>query len=64
VRNYPVVSASDSHYLHTLGSACVEFESEVAGIEGFRQALMDRSTKLIILDDAFRTVPGQPVSAL
>jgi len=58
VRGYTPVSASDSHYLHTLGSACVEFESADAGIDGYRRALLDKSAKLVILDDAFRTEPG------
>jgi len=58
VRNYTAVSASDSHYLHTLGSACVEYESDIAGIGGYRQALLDKTAKLVILDDAFRTTPG------
>ncbi|MCL2219390.1 MAG: PHP domain-containing protein [Chitinispirillia bacterium] len=59
VKGYTAVSASDSHYLHTLGSAYVEFEPEEAGIEGYGQALRDNAVKLVILDDAFRTMPWQ-----
>jgi hypothetical protein len=58
VRGYVPVSASDSHYLHTLGSACVEFETDDASIGGYGDALRAGRTKLVILDDAFRTAPG------
>jgi len=60
VEGYTAVTASDSHYLHTLGSACVEYEAAAgAGIEGYRQALLERRVKLSIFSDAFRTAPGQ-----
>jgi hypothetical protein len=55
---YAVTTASDSHYIHTIGSACVEFEAENAGIEGYQQALLERRVKLVAFDKAFRTAPG------
>jgi hypothetical protein len=54
---YAIVSASDSHYIHTIGSACVEFEAERPDIAAYRQALSDRQVKLVIFDRAFRTAP-------
>jgi len=54
--DYPAVTASDSHYIHTIGSAYVEFDSD-ASIDGYRQALSERRVKLIALDKAFRTAP-------
>jgi len=57
---YAAVTASDSHYVHTIGSACVEFESrEDAGIDGYRQALLERRVKLVAFDERFRTAPGK-----
>jgi PHP family Zn ribbon phosphoesterase len=55
--DYTAVSASYSHYLHSLGSACVEFESASAGIEGFRDALKDKRVRMVIFDRAYRTAP-------
>ena len=55
---YAKVTASDSHYIHTIGSAYVEFEADEANITGYRQALLDRRVKLAALDNAFRTAPG------
>jgi len=56
---YAAVTASDSHYIHTIGSAYVEFEADDnAGIEGYRQALSERRVKLVALDKSFRTAPG------
>jgi PHP family Zn ribbon phosphoesterase len=55
---YAAVTASDSHYIHTIGSASVEFEAEASdGIEGYRQALSERRVKLTAFDRAFRTAP-------
>ena len=56
---YTAVSASDSHYIHTIGSACVEFEAAGAGIAEYGGALRDRRTTLAIFDRAYRTAPGQ-----
>jgi PHP family Zn ribbon phosphoesterase len=56
---YTAVSASDSHYLHSLGSACVEFGSPAAGIEGFRDALREKEVRMVIFDRAYRTAPGR-----
>jgi PHP family Zn ribbon phosphoesterase len=58
-KGYTAVSASDSHYIHTIGSACVEFESETAGIDGYREALRDDKVRLAIFDRAYRTAPKQ-----
>jgi len=58
-KNYTAVSASDSHYIHTIGSACVEFEAKIAGIDGYRQALRDNKIQLAIFDRAYRTAPKQ-----
>jgi len=58
-KNYTAVSASDSHYIHTIGSACVEFETEIVGIDGYRQALRDKKIQLAIFDRAYRTAPKQ-----
>jgi len=55
---YAAVSASDSHYIHTIGSACVEYESESADIGGYGLALRDRRVGLAVFDRAFRTAPG------
>ncbi|GBU21936.1 hypothetical protein R80B4_01838 [Fibrobacteres bacterium R8-0-B4] len=58
---YAITTASDSHYIHTIGSAFVEFEADetgVAGIESFRLALSERRVKPIAFDKAFRTAPG------
>jgi len=57
--DYTAVSASDSHYIHTIGSACVEFEADIAGIDGYRQALRDKKIQLAIFDRAYRTAPKQ-----
>jgi PHP family Zn ribbon phosphoesterase len=58
---YPLTTASDSHYIHTIGSAHTEFEAEEgARIEGYRQALRDKRAKLVAFDDAFRTAPRGP----
>ncbi|MDR0330774.1 MAG: hypothetical protein LBH93_03585 [Chitinispirillales bacterium] len=57
-KGYAAVSASDSHYLHTIGSAYVEFESGSADIAGYGQALQERRAKLVIFDRAFRTAPA------
>jgi 3',5'-nucleoside bisphosphate phosphatase len=57
---YAVTTASDSHYIHTIGSAFVEFESDdtgIAGIESYKQALLERRVKLVAFDKAFRTAP-------
>jgi PHP family Zn ribbon phosphoesterase len=55
---YAVTTASDSHYIHTIGSACVEFEAdEGVNIEGYRQALNGKRAKFVVFDDAFRTAP-------
>jgi len=56
---YTAVSASDSHYIHTIGSACVEFEPDSADIAGYGGALRDKRTTLTIFDQAYRTAPGQ-----
>jgi PHP family Zn ribbon phosphoesterase len=56
---YAVTTASDSHYIHTIGSALVEFEAdEGAGLAGYRRALRDKRVKPVVFGDAFRTAPG------
>jgi len=55
---YAAVTASDSHYIHTIGSAYVEFEAEDARVEGYKQALSDKRVKLVAFDKAFRRAPG------
>jgi PHP family Zn ribbon phosphoesterase len=55
---YTAVSASDSHYVHSIGSACVEFESADAGLGGYERALREGAAKIVIFDHAFRTPPG------
>jgi 3',5'-nucleoside bisphosphate phosphatase len=49
---YTAVTASDSHYIHTIGSACVEFEAEGLGLDGYRQALLERRVKMVAFDVA------------
>jgi PHP family Zn ribbon phosphoesterase len=56
-KGYTAVSASDSHYVHTIGSACVEFESQTPGIDGYREALRENRINLAIFDRAYRTAP-------
>lgn len=56
--DYTAVTASDSHYIHTIGSARIEFEADAdAGIEGYRQALSEKRVKLVAFDKSFRTAP-------
>jgi PHP family Zn ribbon phosphoesterase len=60
---YALVTASDSHYVHTIGSAYVEFEAGGTGdvgigIDNYRRALLERRVKLVVFDKAFRTAPG------
>jgi hypothetical protein len=55
---YTTVSASDGHYLHNIGSACVEFESENASIEGYKGVLRNGQVGIVLFDHAFRTAPG------
>jgi PHP family Zn ribbon phosphoesterase len=55
---YRAVTASDSHYIHSIGSACVEFESADASLGGYGRALRDGTAKTVIFDHAFRTPPG------
>jgi len=59
---YAVVTASDSHYVHTIGSAFVEFEAE-DGRDGYRRALSERRVKTVAFDKSFRTAPGGSVGA-
>jgi hypothetical protein len=45
---YTAVSASDSHYLHTIANTCVQFELPSPSIEEYRHALERKQVEIII----------------
>ncbi|MCL2690361.1 MAG: histidinol-phosphatase [Chitinispirillia bacterium] len=45
---YTAVSASDSHYLHTIANTCVQFELSSPSIEEYRAALERKQVEIII----------------
>ncbi|MDR3012654.1 MAG: PHP domain-containing protein [Chitinispirillales bacterium] len=60
-KDYTAITASDSHYIHNIGGACIEFESDTANIAGFARSLREGRIKMSVFDDAFRTEPGRRI---